>query len=80
MRRIKDSSFDERREREVIRIQNYLESKGIFASETSIINAAFRIVQHNGPGLYAFYCELREDDEERNGRRKNRWNRKEEKN
>jgi hypothetical protein len=80
MRRIKDSRFDGRREREVIRIQNYLESKGIFASETSIINAAFRIVQHNGPGLYAFYCELREEDEERNGRRKNRWNRKEEKN
>jgi hypothetical protein len=80
MRRNKNSRLEGRREREVVRIQNYLETKGIFASETSIINAAFRIVQRNGPGLYAFYCELSDEEEERKGRGKNRWSRKEEKN
>ena len=52
-------------EKEVERIQNYLEARGVIASETAIINAAFNIVQHNGPGLYAFYCELKDEQEKK---------------
>ena len=52
-------------ENKVRDIQEYLEKRGINASETSIINAAIDIAERLGAGKYTFACEFELDQKRR---------------